>query len=418
MKRFVFAYFLFCSSFIIGQKSLEIPYDLGRSIEKNYVTYPSQDVFLRSYGETWFTTVLDLVNIGEIEPLSNEQSGQQALLVSIFPDSTIIAGVDAVSGKPYYTFLHGMAEIINPSKTPSQWANEWTEIVIDSVEIPFAYVRNTPDSIIDTLFVDYIKSVPDSFLNYYDLNQNGGGDFGEFPHQPIFHTDDKTNRLDPVQIFRTDTVLLTLDDSSSIENLTVKYKGIDVNDTVPGKTRYGVYIRFQPGYEWTLQDSLKDFNEFLLLTREQEVGESPRQIWPFTSGFCSYAMNRSIRYNQSEYDYLLLPGVVPIADWQLEHLIISYKFTTNALTVNNPEYNVGVQVFPNPMNSVLNLGLSLNENQEINVEIYDLTGKLVLNEDLGLVPAGTFNHSVNIQVLSAGIYSLKVAGVTRKLVVK
>ena len=413
MNSLISIFFLFCSGFLTAQKIAEIPLEPGSGFQKNYIHYPFQKVELRSFGETWFATAFELVNIGEIEPLSN--SGQQALLVSLFPDSNIITGVDVVSNNPIYASLHGMADVINPSRTPSQWADEWTEIVIDSIEIPFAYVRNTPNSIIDTMFVDYIKSIPDDLLSYYDLNGNGIGDFGEFPHQSVFRSNEENNKLNPIQIFRTDTVLLTSVDSSFKENISVNFKRIDVNDTIKNKNRYGVYIRFQPGYDWTIQDSLKDLNEFFLLTREQEVGEVPRQIWDYTAGFCSYSMNKSTRYTGGAR---LVPGIIPQANWQLEHLIVSYKLTTNALYLNEPLINVGIDIFPNPSSSFVIVDFFLKESQNIEIEIYDLIGKLVFKESIGLIEAGSSSRKVNINNLPGGVYFLRVGATATKFVVK
>ena len=418
MKILLFVcHFLFI--FVLNaQERLPIQYDLTDHIGNKFVPIPIEKMQFREYGETWFTTVIDLINLGEIPPLSSESGGQKALMVSLFPDSTIISGVDQLTGEPYHAFIHGMADIINPSRTPRQWADEWTDVLIDSIEIPFVYNRNTHDSIVDTVFVDYIRSLPDSMLSYYDLNENDEADFGEFMHQSLYHTNRNTNKLDDGQIFRTDTILLTIADSSFAENFSINSRRIDVNDSVFAKERYGVYIRFQPGYEWSLNDTIDDFNEFFLLTREQTPDEVPRQIWPLTSGFCSYTLTKYVRYNMNLEAYYLLPGIVPVPEWRLEHLIISYKLTSNALSQNTIGNTFELTLFPNPVNEFLNIRFSVNQFDNIKIFIFDIMGKQVFSETVELKKSGSHIFHFSTKRLKAGIYAIKIGELSSKFVVK
>lgn len=400
-----------------AQEKLSIKYDSQDIISERYAIVPSEKMSFKQYGETWFTTVIDLINLGEIPPLTSDPWGQQALMVSIFPDSTIISGVDQ-SGEPYHAFIHGMADIINPSRTPSQWATQWADVLIDSIEIPFVYTRNTHDSIVDTMFVDYIKSRPDSMLSYYDLNGNDKVDFGEFMHQSLYHTNRNTNKLDDGQVFRTDTLLLTNADSSFMDNFAINSKRIDVNDTVFSKERYGVYIRFQPGYTWNINDTIDDYNEFFLLTREQKRDEAPRQIWPLTAGFCSYTLTKYVRYNMNMEAYYLLPGIVPVPEWRLEHLIISYKLTSNALSQNKVGDTFELTLFPNPVNDFLNVRFSVNQSDNIKIYIYDIMGKQVFSDNIGLNKYGSNIYRYSTKHLKPGIYSIKIGELSRKFVVK
>lgn len=418
MKIPLLAFYFLLIFGLNAQERLSIQYDASDRIEDRFVPIPAEKMQFKEYGETWFTTVIDLINLGEIPPLSSDPWGQKALIVSIFPDSTIISGVDQLTGEPYHAFVHGMADIINPSRTPRQWADQWTDVLIDSIEIPFVYTRNTHDSIVDTVFVDYIKSRPDSMLSYYDLNDNDKVDFGEFMHQSLYHTNRNTNKLDDGQVFRTDTILLSTADSSFVENFSINSRRIDVNDSVFAKERYGVYIRFQPGYEWSLNDTIDNFNEFFLLTREQRPNEVLRQIWPLTAGFCSYTLTKYVRYNMNMEAYYLLPGIVPVPEWRLEHLIISYKLTSNALSQNKVGDTFELTLFPNPVDDFLNVRFSVNQSDNIKMYIFDIMGKQVFSDNLGLNKSGENIYQYNTKHLKPGIYSIKIGELSRKFVVK
>ena len=411
--------FITLSFFVSAQESIEVNYDINKFNSKRYVYLPKKEIQFKDYGETWFSTVIDLVNLDEIPPLSDEPWGQKALLVSIFPDSTIILGVDPMTKDGYRPLFHGLADIINPSRTPSQWASQWADVIVDSISIPFVYTRNTKDSILDTLFVDYIESNPE--LVYYDLNDNEVPDFGEFLHQPLYHSDISTNELDDGQVFRTDTILLSPADSSFPENIAVRFKEIDVNDSVFRNERYGVFLRFKPGYEWSLNDTIKNFNELFLLTREQKENELPRQIWPLESGFCSYSMSKDIRYNKysssSSFSYYLTPGIIPLAEWQLEHLMISYKLTSNTLYTNDLSGSSNLKLYPNPVNDILNIKFSTSNIENVELYIFDVMGKVVIRHSFKV--NNDFNlHRLNIESLNSGIYSIKIGDLTKRFLVK
>ena len=231
--------------------------------------------------------------------------------------------------------------------TPGNWIDSWGEVVIDSIDIFKGYQRTSASNIIDTMFVDFIKSSPAT--SYLDLSQNNSYDPGEFLNQPISY-DQANNKLFGSEIYRTDTILLTEADSSEF----ITGTGIDVNDTVQGGERYGVYVRFEPGYTWTENnDTLSEHNTFYLISREQETGKYPQQYWADNAGFSSYVLPQSVRYNQAGVSNgFLIPIALYNDSWEYEHHYIWYKLTSNELGIKDVNLNVsGVGTYPNPTTS-------------------------------------------------------------------
>jgi hypothetical protein len=418
MKLLLFSTFLFVTCNLNAQEILDADNDISDLSPYREIYFKNNHIRFKDYGETWFSTATDLVNIGEIPPLSTDPSGQKALLVSIFPDSTIILGSDPSTNLIYRPSVHGIADIINPSKTPSEWVDKWADVLIDSIVIPFVYTRASNDIIVDTMFVDYIKSKPDNLLVYYDLNKNENADFGEFLHQPLFHTNLGSNKLDAVEVFRTDTILLTPADSSFPDDYGVKYKGIDVNDLVLQSDRYGVYIRFSPGYEWNLDDTINDYNELFLLAREQKEQELPRQIWPLSAGFCSYTMTSNVRYNEGVNSNYLISGIYPMSSWRLEHLIVSYKLTSNQLSINEFSNDLFLKLYPNPVDGVLNISFSVKNPDNLEIFIFDITGKQIFSQVIDSINSQKHFYSLNTEMLTPGIYSIKIGDRSEKFIVK
>jgi hypothetical protein len=268
------------------------------------------------------------------------------------------------------------------------------------------------------MFVDYIKSKPDNLLVYYDLNKNNSADFGEFLHQPLFHSDLSSNKLDAIQVFRTDTILLTPDDSSFSDDYRVRFKEIDVNDIVLQSDRYGIYIRFEPGYEWSVNDTINEFNELQLLAREQKKEELPRQIWPLSAGFCSYTMTSNVRYNKGNNTNYLIPGIYPLSNWSLEHLIVSYKLTSEELSLKEFKKELILKLYPNPVNDILNISFSPKDFEDLEIFVVDVTGREVFSDIIYFDTADLQLYTLNTEILTPGIYSIKIGNMSNKFIVK
>lgn len=69
---------------------------------------------------------------------------------------------------------------------------------------------------------------------------------------------------------------------------------------------------------------------------------------------------------------------------------------------------VWVSLYPNPASSHLNLSFDFDKNTSLTIAIYDITGRELLNENLGNVNKGRSIKPVDIQSLAAGSYMIKV----------
>lgn len=75
--------------------------------------------------------------------------------------------------------------------------------------------------------------------------------------------------------------------------------------------------------------------------------------------------------------------------------------------VEEPTPLVGMTIYPNPANEVINLALNLNANSDVAVVAYDMTGKVLINENNNLA-AGTTNLQYDVTDWSNGIYFFQV----------
>lgn len=73
----------------------------------------------------------------------------------------------------------------------------------------------------------------------------------------------------------------------------------------------------------------------------------------------------------------------------------------SSLLSNSTFETASMQIFPNPVNDVLNVKLQAGQNAAAQVIIYDLSGRMVVNTSL-------VNQAVDVKALSAGSYLLNV----------
>jgi len=64
--------------------------------------------------------------------------------------------------------------------------------------------------------------------------------------------------------------------------------------------------------------------------------------------------------------------------------------------------------FPNPVNEQLNLNMSFAASSKVNIEVYDLTGRLIQSKDFGTIPLGDFTTQLDLSSLTNGMYNISI----------
>jgi hypothetical protein len=72
-----------------------------------------------------------------------------------------------------------------------------------------------------------------------------------------------------------------------------------------------------------------------------------------------------------------------------------------------PALKVGIH--PNPATDQINLYFTMTENEPVSIRIYDLTGRLVMVYDKGVLPAGTESVTIPIEQIKPGIYLIETS---------
>jgi PKD repeat protein len=173
----------------------------------------------------------------------------------------------------------------------------------------------------------------------------------------------------------------------------------------------------QAGY-WWVHDSTQAYTLLLINT---STGSAPlTYFWDFGDGNTSTQAYPSHTY-AGIGTYVVC---VTITDGNqctstfCDSIPVTYK-TATPFSINVvPELTTGIEpelpavdftAFPNPFGERLTIELTLDQPETVQLELMDITGKVVLTEAVDH-HAGDFQHELNTQHLTEGLYMLRISG--------
>ena len=86
----------------------------------------------------------------------------------------------------------------------------------------------------------------------------------------------------------------------------------------------------------------------------------------------------------------------------------NYKQTGAGVTEMPSIENVNVSMYPNPVSSQATLSFELKESCNVSYQVFDLTGRMVMNQSVGRLAEGEHQVSINAENLSSGSYILRL----------
>ncbi|MFT6850097.1 MAG: hypothetical protein ACJATA_000903 [Sphingobacteriales bacterium] len=102
---------------------------------------------------------------------------------------------------------------------------------------------------------------------------------------------------------------------------------------------------------------------------------------------------------------------------------VTYEFAETATGVKEARIiPYGLNVYPNPMTTVGNIAFDLPSATNVTVNVFNILGERIQQENLGVLPAGAYKENLDISTLTKGIYLVKVTfnnmELIRKITVK
>jgi hypothetical protein len=84
------------------------------------------------------------------------------------------------------------------------------------------------------------------------------------------------------------------------------------------------------------------------------------------------------------------------------------NFAAGVLSVDDVSSVKDFTMFPNPTNGLLNVEFNLVSSQRVSLDVLDLTGRLVISKDLGVLPAGYSLQQIDLSGHSQGLYLMNM----------
>lgn len=131
---------------------------------------------------------------------------------------------------------------------------------------------------------------------------------------------------------------------------------------------------------------------------------------------CSSAPTDSLSWIRTTYQ---IPGYPNQVNWgSIKHVFGAgnnvdlmifpvIDITSSGVGINNYVRHGGLSLYPaspNPTNSAININFSLDNSSKVDIEVYDITGKVVKTISNNNLAAGTNSISVDASTLEAGSY--------------
>lgn len=166
-----------------------------------------------------------------------------------------------------------------------------------------------------------------------------------------------------------------------------------------------VYLTKDCGRTWTIRKSLHDVQ----LSFETEA--TPWQPTQASDWVTVHMTNITSSYWVSDFRYKFSFEGDGGNNFYLDDINI-YRGTPTDNLVEIEELSSNwtkVELFPNPANDELNLNVVLNQNETLNIELIDITGKTVQQNAINGME-GTNMVLLDISTVASGTYQLKVTG--------
>ena len=175
------------------------------------------------------------------------------------------------------------------------------------------------------------------------------------------------------------------DSSEGYEGMYLEWSNVVVSDTFPDPLPYGEWKFADDLNEGTPQIRVRAYSLFVPQTFATDSIEVGHEL-----GFV-----RGIMYYSHDNWKLIPRDLLDIDNWGYVE--------TDTSSINEIDVRFNLQVFPNPTNSELFVSLEQEKNETINVQIFDLSGKVLLEERF----SGN-RHQLNVKNLDRGLYIMKL----------
>jgi hypothetical protein len=348
----------------------------------------------------------------------------------IFPDASVI--VKYGDGGKLPPFIHAAAVVLDPTAEifydieQSLNMTRLNKYRIDSIGLPCLYRRHIQDpEIVDTLVIEMISNIRGPYYSYTGMQSEFGYDTVWFCG--LKRTNVNFNYLRPDASTEVIKRKIPLTAQTAADTLS---SGINYIYFPSSQTNYygklcAFTFKFIPGYQWEKNDTLNlTLNEFMFFSYEEQGDNTYPYYTPGNYNSSQIVSSDNLNPNDSYYKaQLYCPSVAFAINYQGENHLVDFKLVSNNVEINEVRsLKSDVRIYPNPADQLTTINYQLSTNSNVNMFIYDLTGKKVMELKQGKQTAGIHKININTSALSKGMYYYTLTrdnnSITRKMIIE
>lgn len=297
---------------------------------------------------------------------------------------------------------------------------------VDSVTIAFRYLRNTAVNIVDTLFVEIASdsTIGTGYLNGGLMMTNYGVNSLAFKALKFQAT---ANGIGELDLPKKEVITIPLTPAFVTDLNSGGISSITINPRLPkfiGGENIVVGLSFKPGFTYTVNDTItKMGNTFQGFSWEEQGLNTYPQYLPGEWNCSYWAYYDNLKpldpslYNWYEtfFPSWIWPKDFPEHNW----VMVKTSYDDDWLGVSDKSKSISSgNCFPNPSTNQVFIAYSLQNEAQISVNIYDVTGHLLIQKQEGNQSAGQHFTQINLNDLSSGIYFYSINNGEMKKFVK
>lgn len=135
-------------------------------------------------------------------------------------------------------------------------------------------------------------------------------------------------------------------------------------------------------------------------------------ITPNTQVSNTYSVTLNNAWDESEVSFIAYVAYYDQNDLSNRYILNAESITLNEIRSVGIEEQaaaeVGMEVYPNPFKQETNVGFELKEANEVNIQVYDVAGKLMMEKNLGMLSTGKYLENIQMGNLESGFYFVRL----------
>lgn len=136
-----------------------------------------------------------------------------------------------------------------------------------------------------------------------------------------------------------------------------------------------------------------------------DAGSVPASITDGTSTSYTYTIPVGSNWELGKCHFIGI--LVDASTGEILNAASTSNYTSNNSGINEAEMNSSLSIYPNPVNDIANIKVTIEEAADVQIEVINALGQVVYSTATNNLPAGEYFYKVDVADFAAGIYTVR-----------